>query len=118
MKYTVNNLKIRRVTESDFAFQYCEVTTAPIGVSNTIHLRGKELWTWGCQGRYQRRIFAYDTLKEASTALHKIHYEEALANSLIGNAPSLFDTLHDAVSMIVEDSDATTIAFAIAGNNC
>lgn len=103
------NDQIERITEAEFAKQYCEVTTAPVGVVPKYHLRGLELWTWGHQGSFPKCLRNYDTLTEARKALHEIHFEEACQNSYAGNAPSFFGSIEEVVEFIVDLDDAHRI---------
>ena len=50
---------------------YVDETTTPRGVGPRLHVRGNELWTWGHQGNFPRKLREFDTEEEAQEALEE-----------------------------------------------
>lgn len=52
---------------------YIEMTTTPLGVAPCYHTRGNELWTWGHQGNFPRKVGEFETDEEAEIELELFH---------------------------------------------
>ena len=48
---------------------FIDETSTPIGIGPRYHVRGNELWSWGHQGNFPRKIREYETEAEAQEAL-------------------------------------------------
>lgn len=68
--YVLDGFKIIEAPIRDFS-GYIDETTTPHGVAPRYHVRGNELWTWGHQGNFPRRISIHDTEEEAELELEE-----------------------------------------------
>lgn len=50
---------------------YIDITTTPLGVAPRYHTRDNELWTWGVQGNFPKKVKEFATEEEAQTALEE-----------------------------------------------
>lgn len=48
---------------------YIDETTTPNGVAPRLHVRGKNVWTWGHGGNFPNLVREFDTEEEARAAL-------------------------------------------------
>lgn len=95
----VINKTIEKTILRDLCDEHAEVTTSPIGIAPTFHLRGNELWTWGVQGNHPELIERFETPDEAEGALYSVYLYELTVKD---ECPIYFDTLEEAEADLAE----------------
>jgi hypothetical protein len=62
---------------------YIEETTTPLGVLPKIHVRGRELWTWGHKGQFPRMLDRFESEEMAVAAMEDAQVDDFWASDIL-----------------------------------
>jgi len=68
--------EIVETTVGDTKDDWMDVTITPQGMTPRLHVRGKELWTWGHGGNNPLKVVTYQTEMLAQLALEDMFYQD------------------------------------------